>query len=813
MDAERFLEHLTLAPWYQGQIVHVRRLPARSATYARPEHELPLPLRRMLAGVGIQELYVHQAEAVDAAAAGKNYIVVTAAASGKTLCYVLPIFESILADERSTALLVYPTKALAQDQLRVLDGLRSACEGLAVTAGTYDGDTPTELRRRLRDGAGLVLTNPDMLHQGILPNHGRWSRFFAHLRHVVIDEVHTYRGLFGSHVANVLRRLRRVAEHYGAQPQFICSSATIANPATHADKLTGCRMVLIDRDGSPAGTKHFVLWNPPYVGPLAGRRSPLEEAVKLMTELIKDDIQVIGFSRTRGGTERLLRACREALQEISPRLAKAVDAYRGGYLPQERRSVERRLAERDLLGVASTNALELGIDIGSLDACCVVGYPGSIASTWQQAGRAGRGTEQSVVFLIAQNAPIDQYLMNNPRYLFEQSPENAVIDPDNVYVVVDHLRAAAHELPLKDQEKETFGQYAEDLVDILQESGIVRKIEGRWYWTGSGYPAASVNLRSISGTTYTIMDDVDNRVVGYVDEPSAFSQVHEHAVYLHGAETYFVRKLDVDNKIAFVNREELDYFTQAVTEASIRIDDRDAMRSKPWRVSTTGLAPVTVTSSVTMFKKIRFGSRESIGYEQLDLPPQELQTVAWWLLPSEAALQLVRRYGREPAEGLVGMANVLVEVIPLFAMCDTVDIGAVVDSSNMDGPTLFVFDKYPQGMGFSERAFELVEDVMQATAEIIHSCKCETGCPSCVGAAVPPSAFAAVESGTRGTIPDKEAALILLHHLLELSPYVPRYAAPTAVAAAEASGGERRPRAPSRRLPLDVERHIRDKLT
>ncbi|MFO8007224.1 MAG: DEAD/DEAH box helicase [Candidatus Brocadiia bacterium] len=811
MDAEGFLRRIKGASWYRGQIVEVRELPPREAAYAEPDQPLPPPLRQMLRRAGIERLFVHQAEALNAAAAGRDYVVVTSTASGKTLCYFLPVFQSLLEQERSTALFVYPTKALAQDQLRMLEGLKDKCPDITAIAGTYDGDTPPELRRKLRDSASLILTNPDMLHQGILPNHGRWSRFFAHLRYVVLDEVHTYRGLFGSNVADTVRRLLRITDHYGAEPRFVCSSATIANPAEHAAHLTGRPMKLIDRDGSPAGRKLFVLWNPPRLGEFAGRRSPLSEAVALMAELVKEEIQVIAFSRTRSGAERLLRYCRERLSEVSPRLAEAVQAYRGGYLPEERREVERKLPTRELLGVASTNALELGIDIGSLDASIVVGYPGTIASTWQQAGRAGRGRDESVVFLIAQNAPVDQYLMHNPLYLFEQSPENAVVDPDNVYVALNHLRTAIHELPLKAAETELFGEYTEALLELLEENRMARRIENRWYWTGQGYPAAKVNLRSISGTTYTIMDSEEDRVVGYVDETSAFSQLHDNAVYLHGGDTYLVSELDIERKLAYVQKQELDYFTQAVTEASIRIDDRSEMRERRWRPARVGLAPVTVTSCVTMFKKVRFGSRESIGYEELDLPPQDLQTVAWWILPPEDALRLARKYGREPAEGLVGLANVLVEIVPLFVMCDTVDIGAVVDSSNMDSPTLFIFDKYHQGMGFSEKAFDLTEEIMQATADLIHGCECQTGCLSCVGAPVPPSSFGAVESGTRGNIPDKEAALVLLHHLLELEPYVPQYAPPSGEEPAPQPGRPERKK-PRKRLPGSVERNIRDQL-
>jgi len=811
MNAERFLEYVAQQPWYRGQIAHVRTVPARAATYREPDHALPGELMDMLQRSGIERLYSHQAEAVDAAAAGRNIVVVTSTASGKTLCYLLPVFERCLADPLATSLFIYPTKALAQDQLRTMRQLQERCDGLSALAGAYDGDTPPDLRRKLRNSGTLILTNPDMLHQGILPNHGRWSKFFSRLQYVVMDELHSYRGLFGSNVANAVTRLKRIAAHYGADPRFVCSSATIANPSEHAEELCGCPMRLIDQDGSPSGAKCFVLWNPPPVGQFQGRASPLAEAVTLMTELIKDDIQVIGFLRTRNSTERLLKAWRGRLAEISPRLPEVVDAYRGGYLPEERRQVERKLAERELLGVASTCALELGIDIGSLDACCIVGYPGTIASTWQQAGRAGRGTEQSLVFLIAQNAPIDQYLMHNVHYLFEQSPENAVVDPHNVYVALGHLQSAAQELPVKEEECGLFGEYAEALLNILSETDKLKKINDRWYWTGGGYPAAEVNLRSMSSVVYTIMEEKDNRVVGYVDETSAYSLVHDHAVYMHGGETYFVRELDLDKKVAFVEKQDLGYFTQALTESNIRITDREEMRQKDWRVSRTGVAPVTVTSVVAMFKKVKFGSRESIGYEKLDLPAQELETVAWWTVPPDSALKLVRHYGREPAEGLVGIANVLVEVVPLFVMCDAMDIGTVVDSANMDVPTLFIFDKYPQGMGFSEKAFELVEEIMKAAAEIIHGCNCRTGCPTCVGAAVPGFAFSDIESGTRGRIPDKEAALILLHQLLGLVPYVPRFPPPARPEdAPQAPRKDRKAAGP--RLPGHIERNLRDQL-
>lgn len=800
------------SPWYRGQIQQVKHIPAREARYAEPEHSLPDALWDMLDCEGVEQLYLHQARGVDCAAEDRDFVVVTSTASGKTYCYVLPIFRSLLEDSQKTALLVYPTKALAQDQLRLVRRLEDRCEGLSALAGTYDGDTPTELRRKLRDEASIIHTNPDMLHQGILPNHSRWSQFFAHLDYVVLDEIHSYRGLFGSHVANVIHRLQRVCEHYGADPQFICSSATIANPLAHAEDLCGRDMELIDEDGSPTGQKRFVLWNPPPLGEWQGRASPLGEAVRLMTELVKADVQVLTFLRSRSSTERLLKAVREKLQGVSPRLADAVAGYRGGYLPEERREVEKKLSNRELLGVASTNALELGIDVGTLDACCIVGYPGTISSTWQQAGRAGRRRDESLVFLIAQNSPIDQYLVSNARYLFEQNPENAVIDPHNVYVTLGHVRSATQELPVREDEIESFGDYARPILEILEEEQSARRIGDRWYWSGGGYPAADVNLRSMSSSTYTVMDEVEDRVIGYVDESSAFTYVHDHAVYLHGGDTYFIRELDTEKKIAFARQEDLEYFTQALTEANIRIEDREQMREKEWRKTRVGMAPVTVTTLVYMFKKVRFGTMESIGYENLDLPPQELETMSWWILPPDEALDLARHYNREPSDGLVGLANVLVEVVPLFAMCDNMDIGTTVDSANMDQPTLFIFDKYPYGMGFSEKAYEMTEDIMQATADVLHGCECQTGCPSCVGAATPAYATSRIESGTRGKIPDKEAALVLLHHMLELEPYVPKYAPPSASPEGGEGGGEEADRKPSTGLPEHLEKNIRDRL-
>ncbi|HHV93371.1 MAG TPA: DEAD/DEAH box helicase, partial [Firmicutes bacterium] len=482
MGVELFLQELLNGRDYRGQAVAVRCLPARKAVYAEPERPLPPELTAALAEMGIKQLYSHQARAVDLIRDGQNVVIVTSTASGKTLCYNLPVLESLLADPSTKALYLFPTKALAQDQLQGLNRWKTLIPSLPLVAGTYDGDTPRDLRRRLRDEGNVILTNPDMLHAAILPHHPNWGKFFANLKFIVLDEIHTYRGIFGSNVANVLRRLKRVCRHYQANPQFICCSATIANPVELAEALTGQKMALVDNDGSPKGKKHFVLWNPPLLPDGLQRRSANAEAKDLMVRLLRQRIQTIAFTRARVVAELIYRYVREELSRFGSGLANSIRAYRGGYLPEERRAIERQLFSGELLGVSCTNALELGIDIGTLDACLIVGFPGTIASVWQQAGRAGRHNEDSLVILIGHNNPIDQYLMQHPQYFFEQTPENAIIDPDNPYIVLGHLRAAAFELPLRVDEERDFGPTAPALLDILAEDRQVVYRGDRWFW-------------------------------------------------------------------------------------------------------------------------------------------------------------------------------------------------------------------------------------------------------------------------------------------------------------------------------------------
>ena len=821
MAVGQHLLHIVNNLRYQGQVVRVERLQPREAKHAEVPGGLRPEVAEAFAKRGIEQFYTHQADAIGHIRAGRNVVIVTGTASGKTLCYTVPMLESYLADPTSRALLIYPTKALAQDQLRGLNEIKGYHEALRFDAGTYDGDTPGQRRRQLRDSGSFILTNPDMLHQGILPNHAKWAGFFAHLKFVVLDELHTYRGIFGSNVANVIRRLKRVCSHYGSSPVFICCSATIANPKEHAERMLAAPVELVNNDGAPRGPKDFALWNPPFIDDAhVERRGSVSEAKQLMTELVKNRVQTIAFLRTRLSAEIMFRYVQEDLQRFGPKLAKSVHAYRGGYLPEERREIEQRLASGDLLGVASTNALELGIDIGGLDACLIVGYPGTVASLWQQAGRAGRGMDESLVILVAQNNPIDQYLVNNPDYIFGQPHENAVIDPDNPHISIGHLRAALYELPLKDHELGLFGDYTQAMLDILADQKLARKTRNGWKHLLApantekrltDFPAADIQLRNMGNVVYEIQDVTDNsRVVGYVDEMTAFMQVHPHAIYIHAAETYFVQSLDLEKKIAFVEKRDIDYSTQAVAEEAIKIDETG--NQQPWRRAQIFSGDVTLTTLVVMFKKVKFHSRDSIGYEGLELPERKMETVAMWLVPPESAREACARHGRHISDALVGLSNVIVDVLPIHVMCDSMDVGSVVDASCLGTEALFIYDRFEGGIGFAEKAYKLIEPIMQCALTLVQKCRCRTGCPSCVGSATPAFAARPLDSGSRGRIADKEATLILLHDLLELEPYVPKYPPPMPDAPAAPAASPTQPKKETKPMPPGLERKIRKRL-
>jgi len=767
-----FLDGVKASPGYRGQMVHVEEMPSREPTYLVPKTALSPAVTSAIASMGITSLYSHQAQAIDHISSGRNVAIVTSTASGKTICYNIPVLEALLRDRESTALFLFPTKALAQDQLRVLGNFcmsEPAFKDL-VHAGTYDGDTPAETRRKLRNEANVILTNPDMLHQGILPYHSRWSRFFARLKYVVVDEMHTYRGIFGSNVANVLRRLGRVVRHYGGNPVFVLCSATIANPGELAESLIGGPCEVVSEDGSPRGPKLFVLWNPTLLDTYKmERKSSNVEAHELMVGLMEAGIQTITFTKARVVAELILRYVRESLGRRSPHLVSKVSAYRAGYLPEERRKIEKALFSGELLGVASTNALELGIDVGSLDASIIVGFPGTIASTWQQAGRAGRKTDEALVIFIGYNDPIDQYLMRHPSYFFGQTPENAVIDPLNPYILAGHLSAAAFELPLSAEDERIFGPLTGPMVSILEEVKKVKTIEGQTYWATTEFPAAGVSLRTISDDTFTIVDRTGGeRVIGVVDAISAPELVYPEGVYIHDGATYLVRKLDLEGKVAYVERQEVDYYTQPILDSSIRAGA--ARKTATWQDLNISYGDATVSWMTTAFKKIKFYSLDSIGYGRLDLPPQHLETVSLWMYMDDGVAAYLKQQGKNPVEGLVGLKNVLINILPLFVMCDRQDIGGIVESSNTGRPTIFLYDRFKGGLGFCEKAYSLVPEILRGALELIEECPCAEGCPSCVGLPIlRPAQHQDPDPGHGYPIPDKEASKMLLRRILGIA--------------------------------------------
>jgi len=762
----------------QRELVHVETLPERPAVYADLSTPLPRALQATLQAHGIARFYSHQAEAIDLARSGKHFVVATGTASGKSLAYHIPALERLLLEPNATALYLFPTKALAQDQLRGLHRFAETSTDVArvLEPGTYDGDTPGSARRKLRERGNAILTNPDMLHQGILPYHSRWSRFFSNLRYVVVDEVHTYRGIFGSHVANVLRRLRRVARHYGSDPQFLLSSATLRNPAELAELIVGEEVPVVDRDGSPRGPKIFAFWNPrPYSAGRAGRHDPGDsterrsasiEAERILVALLDRGVQSIVFTKARVVAELIYRYARERLERENPKLADLLSPYRGGYLPEERRAIERRLFEGELRGVISTNALELGIDVGSLDASILVGFPNTIASTWQQAGRAGRKQAPALAVVVAYEDPVDQYLMRHPEYFFGQPVESAVLDPENPYVLAAQLSCAAYELPLTPEDEVLFGGRAAPIAALLEEEGSFKSLDGLRYWSSSDYPAGKVSLRTISDDTYTILDQThDNAVLGTVDSISAPELLYPEAIYLHEGDTYFVRELDLKQKIAYVEPREVDYYTQPVLDTRLKLEETRA--SKRFGDEAIGLGPAAVSWQTVAMKKIRFRSLDAIGYHPLDLPRQHLDTVSLWIQPSEGTRAAVRVAGLNPREGLAGLRNLLITILPLHVMCDRPDIGGILDSSNLGEATIFMYDRYPGGLGYSERGYAIIGELLRAALRLVEDCPCEMGCPSCVGLPVlRPAQQQDPDLNGGWPIPSKAATEALLRRML-----------------------------------------------
>jgi DEAD/DEAH box helicase domain-containing protein len=759
VDTSAFLHYLAAQPGYSDQMVHVEHVPPRPARSARLRLPLPEALQDCLTEHGLFPLYSHQAEAINYTREGKNVMVATSSASGKTLCYNAPVMEAILTEPRSCALYLFPTKALAQDQLRSLNEIFYPALLRAGEVTTFDGDTPQVERADVRRRARVVLTNPDMLHLGILPNHQQWSRLLRRLKYVVIDEAHTYRGVFGSHVAGVIRRLRRLCRYYGSDPRFILCSATIANPGEHARELTSLPFEVVAKDGSPHGGKDFVFWNPPLIDQARSvRRSANGEAASLLAELVSQDIRTLTFVRTRQLTEVIYNYTKHRLAEIGAGLSNKIKPYRAGYLPKERRQIEHELFSGQLTGVVATTALELGIDIGDLEATVLTGYPGSIASTWQQAGRSGRSKEKALSFLIGLDNPLDQYFMRHPDFLFGKNFENALVNPDNPYILRAHLLCAAWELPLVTEDEEFFGPALLGEIPVLEE-GLLRERKGRWYVTPSViYPAQGINIRSTSGENYAIMDTSTASLLETIEASVALFQIFPGAIYLHQGESYLVENLDLAARTAHAKPVTVNYHTQDKEITDLHIIK--VIQNKKYRGIKVYLGEVEVTTRVVGFKKLANFTEEVIGEEPLDLPPQNFPTVALWFdVPPGIAVEMAKDQ-LDFAGGLHATEHAAIAILPLFALCDRNDIGGVSTPLHPDTgkPQVFIYDAYPGGIGIAEKGFDLVEELWQTTLKAIKECPCEEGCPSCIQSP---------KCGNNNKPLDKKAAQLLLEGLLK----------------------------------------------
>jgi DEAD/DEAH box helicase domain-containing protein len=795
------LEKLLNSPEFAPNIVINRLLPSKDGIFAPFPEKLDSRIVKSLKSRGIDRLYTHQAEVWNLARKGKNVVVVTPTASGKTLCYNLPCLHALLNDETARCLYLFPTKALSQDQQSELNEISGGDEGLNLKIATYDGDTPESLRVSARDTGRIIISNPDMLHAGILPNHPKWIKFFSNLKYIVIDEAHAYRGVFGSHVANVIRRLRRVAAFYGAKPQFILCSATIGNPAELAAQLIGQDVELVDKNGAPSGEKRIILYNPPLVDEVQGiRRSVTSESRRWMIALLRIGIKTILFAHSRIRTEVAASYVNEDLKNIFTDNSRIrVEAYRGGFLPNERREIEKGLRDGTIQGVVSTNALELGIDIGGLDASVVAGFPGSFNSFWQQSGRAGRRGGTSVSVFIASVAPIDQFIMNDPQWFFRKSAEEARIDPDNPYILTDHVKCACFELPFvseqlavsreqgavsreqgagsKEQRAdskeqlqengESYGENAKDALEYLEEAGIVRNAGGKWHWADRSYPAEGVSLRSAGADNVVIIDLTEGRntVIGEMDRPSAKEMIFVNAVYIHRGRQYLVEELDIENRKCHVREADVNYFTDGLVKTDIKVltedekieivsSEQGAVSSERLAVSSEQgagssekgaismeavLSDVLVRSQVTKFKKLKFHTHENIGFGDVILPEEEMQTRSLALLftpESSGGKALETMDEQKMGEALSGAGNLIRNIAPVFLLCDPRDLGIAerVRDPHFSVPALYIYDKYPGGTGLTESLSRRMEFMITAIKEALRRCPCRNGCPSCVGA-------------------------------------------------------------------------------
>jgi DEAD/DEAH box helicase domain-containing protein len=758
---ESLRHHRSLA----NNIAAEKIIPAEPPKFAPMPAQLTPDVVNVLRARGFEQLYTHQAEAIEATLSGEHVVVVTPTASGKTLCFNVPVLQRLVNRPSARALYLFPTKALSHDQYGGLYDLAQAMDR-EIKVYTFDGDTPASARAAIRTAGQIVITNPDMLHTGILPNHTKWIQLFENLETVVIDEMHQYRGIFGSHMANVIRRLRRICKFYGSDPKFICCSATIANPKEVAERLVEAPFRLVDKNGAPRGERVFIFYNPPVVNRELGiRASSVKESSRLAMRFIERDLQTIVSARSRIRVEILTTYLRRMMERLR-RNPEKIKGYRGGYLPNERRAIEQGIKSGDVLGVVSTNALELGIDIGSLQVAILTGYPGTIASAWQQGGRAGRALQTSVVILVASSSPLDQFLMNHPEFFFGASPENGILNPDNVAILASHLKCALHELPMDDSE--TFGAHPPAaLLDHFASQNIARRTGGKTYWSAESYPAEEVSLRTATPQNFIVQNTSDNgRVLAEVDYDSAPMLIHEQAIYIHQGRTFYVDQLDWDRRRAYVREIKADYYTDAISKSDLAVLHEDLRDEIPAGEKFTPLlarcfGEVKVSTTFPKFKKVKFETHESIGYGDIVLPQQDLQTeAAWWTFRPEAAQRLAQLTGRggeqELGAALKGLAWLVHNVVALYVMSDPRDVAVLpMVRSPFDGlPTIYLYDRVPGGIGLARRAYGMDRQIMRAALEIAGGCGCAEGCPSCVG----PS----LETGA----PARESVKILLREIV-----------------------------------------------
>ncbi|MGW0465402.1 DEAD/DEAH box helicase [Streptomyces sp. NPDC003027] len=773
------LDRLTQGESRAARITHTEHLPARAGRHAVWPHHIRTEVISAIRTAGIEHPWAHQAEAAERALDGESVVIATGTASGKSLAYLAPVLSTLLDGSEAangrgtTALYLAPTKALAADQRRAVREL-AAPLGNRIRPAVYDGDTPVEEREWVRQYANYVLTNPDMLHRGILPSHPRWSSFLRSLRYVVIDECHTYRGVFGSHVAQVLRRLRRVCARYGAHPVFLLASATSAEPALAAGRLTGLPVSEVSDDASPRGELVFALWEPPLTE-LHGeqgapvRRTATAETADLLTDLAVQGVRSVAFVRSRRGAELISVIAQERLAQVDRSLARRVAAYRGGYLPEERRALERALHSGELLGLAATTALELGVDVSGLDAVVIAGYPGTRASLWQQAGRAGRSGEGALAILVARDDPLDTYLVHHPEALFRQPVESTVLDPDNPYVLAPHLCAAAAELPLTEADLALFGPAVPELLPQLEAAGLLRRRSSGWFWTRRERAADLTDIRGGGGNPVQIVEAATGRLLGTVDEAASHTAVHDGAVHLHQGRTYLVKHLDLKDSVALVEEASPPYSTTARDTTAISVLETDT--EIPWGAGRLCYGSVEVTNQVVSFLRRRLISGEVLGETKLDLPPRTLRTRAVWWTVTEDQLDAARINPEILGGALHAAEHASIGMLPLFATCDRWDIGGVSVPLHPDTllPTVFVYDGHPGGAGFAERAFHTAGAWLTATREAIASCECEAGCPSCIQSP---------KCGNGNDPLHKRGAVRLLTELLREAPAAPQEAPP-----------------------------------